>query len=89
MTKTFAVLALAGLAGTGVANAGSSSAQMSVGVTVARSCAVDARPAGKASPLLRLTCTNGANSNLRVSETAQPSSAPVVSDGSKTLTLNF
>ena len=44
MTKTLAILALAGMAGTGVASAGSSSAQMTVGVTVVRSCAVDARP---------------------------------------------
>ena len=88
MTKTLAVLALAGMAGTGVASAGSSSAQMNVSVTVVRSCAVDARP-DKRAPILRLTCTTGAQSTLKVSETVQQPSAAVFSEGSTVLTLNF
>jgi hypothetical protein len=88
VTKTLAILALAGIAGTGVASAGSSSAQMTVGVTVVRSCAVDARH-DKTAPMLRLRCTSGAQSNLKVSETVQRPSAAVTSEGSTILTLNF
>jgi hypothetical protein len=88
MTKTLAFLVLAGIAGNGVANAGSSSARMTVSVTVVRSCAVDAR-ADKAAPMLRLTCTTGAQSNLKVSETVHQPSAAVITEGSKVLTLNF
>jgi hypothetical protein len=57
-------------------------------VTVVRSCAIDARHATSA-PKLRLTCTAGAQSNLKVSETVQPPSAAVTSEGSTILTLNF
>ena len=88
MTKALAVLMLAAVAGTTVASAGSSSAQMAVSVTVVRSCAVDTR-ADDAAPVLRLTCTTGAQSTLRVSETAQPPSTAVITDGSTVLTLNF
>jgi hypothetical protein len=88
MTKILSVLALAAVAGTGVLSAGSSSAQMGVGVTVVRSCAIDARPSTSA-PKLRLTCTAGAQSNLKVSETMQPPSAAVVTEGRTILTLNF
>jgi hypothetical protein len=88
MTKMLAALALAGVAGAGVVSAESSSAQMAVGVTVVRSCAIDARPA-VAAPTLRLKCTAGAQSNLKVSETVRPPSAAVASEGSTILTLNF
>jgi hypothetical protein len=83
VTKALGVLALAGVTGVGVASAGSSTAQMSVSVTVVRSCAIEA------SPLLHLTCTPGARSNLRISETFQPAAAAVISEGSRILTLNF
>ncbi len=88
MTKIVTALALAAVAGTGSLSAGSSSAQMAVGVTVVRSCAIDAR-SSMAAPRLRLTCTAGAQSNLKVSETVQPPSAALVSEGSTILTLNF
>ena len=84
MTRTLAVLALA-VAGAGVLSAGASSAQMAVGVTVVRACLVDTRPEG--SP--RLSCTTGAQSTLKVSETPQQPSSPMTFEGSKVLTLNF
>jgi hypothetical protein len=89
VTKVFAILALVGVAGAGAASAGSSSAQMTVGVTVVRSCAVDARPAAGASPLLRLTCTAGARSNLRLSESLQKPARTMSSDDLQVVTLNF
>ena len=88
MTKALAVLALAAVAGTGVGSAGSGSAQMPVSVTVVRSCAVDTRAENDA-PMLRLTCTTGAQSSLKVSETVQRPSSAVAADGSTILTLNF
>ena len=88
MRKALAVLTLAAVAGTGVASAGSSSAQMTVSVTVVRSCAVDTRTEDDA-PMLRLTCTTGAPSSLKVSETVQQPSSAVTADGSTILTLNF
>ena len=88
MTKALAVLALAAVAGASVASAGSSSAQMTVSVTVVRSCAVDTRTDNTA-PVLRLTCTTGAQSTLKVSETVQPPSTAAVTEGSTVLTLNF
>jgi hypothetical protein len=88
MTKMFALLALAGVAGAAVVSAESSSAQMTVSVTVARSCAVDTR-ADNAVPVLRLTCTTGAQSTLKVSETVQPPPTAISSEGSTLLTLNF
>jgi hypothetical protein len=39
--------------------------------------------------MLRLTCTTGAQSNLKVSETVHQPSAAVITEGSKVLTLNF
>jgi hypothetical protein len=90
MTKMLAVVAFTGIAGLGAAvSAGSSSAQLTVGVTVVRSCAVDARPTGNASPFLRLSCTAGTQSTVRVSETAHTPTAAVASEGDKVLTLNF
>ena len=88
MTKALAVLTLAAVAGASVASAGSSSAQMTVSVTVIRSCAVDAH-AGNTAPVVRLTCTTGAQSTLKVSETVQPPSTAVITAGSTVLTLNF
>jgi hypothetical protein len=89
MTRTLAVLALAGVAGAGVLSAGSSSAQMTVSIIVARSCAVDVRPAEQATPQLRLTCTAGAQSTLKVDETTYAPTAPATAAGDKLLTLNF
>jgi len=88
MTKALAVLTLAGVVGTTVASAGSSSAQMAVSVTVVRSCAVET-PADDAAPVLRLTCTTGAQSTLKVSETVQPPSSALTAEGRTILTLNF
>ena len=84
MTRTLAVLALA-VAGAGVLSAESSSAQLAVNVTVVRSCVVDTRPEG--SP--RLTCTTGAQSTLKVSETPPQPSSSTTSEGSTVLTLHF
>lgn len=88
MTTTLALLALIGVAGTAVPYAGSSSAQMTVSVTVVRSCAVDTR-ADNDAPVLRLTCATGARSTLKVSEIVQRPSTAVSSDGSAIFTLNF
>jgi hypothetical protein len=88
MSPTFAVLALIAVAGEAVTHAGSSSAQMTVSVTVVRSCAVDTRIANDA-PVLRLTCAPGAQSTLKVSETVQQPSTSVSADGRTILTLNF
>jgi hypothetical protein len=87
--KTFAVVVLAGVVGAGAVSAGSSSAQLTVGVTVVRSCAVDARPMEKASPLLRLTCTSGAKSNVRLSESVQKPRTISSDDDLQVVTLNF
>jgi hypothetical protein len=88
MTKMLAVLALAGAAGAGGVSAGSSSAQMTVGVTVVRSCVVETR-ADNDAPVLRLTCTTGAQSTLKVSETVPRPSSARSAEGSTLLTLNF
>lgn len=88
MAKALLVLALIAGAVSGAGFAGSTSAQLTVGVTVVRSCAIDARPTGKASALLHLTCTAGAHSTLKVTE-AVHGFATVISDGSTILTLNF
>ena len=87
MTKALAVLALACVAGAGVVSAESSIAQMTVSVTVVRSCAVDAHADNNA-PVVRLTCTTGAQSTLKVSETGQPPST-ATTESSAVLTLNF
>jgi hypothetical protein len=60
---------------------------MAVSVTIVRSCLVDTHV--DSVPVVRLTCTSGAQSTVRVSETAQPPSTTLVNEGSKTLTLNF
>ena len=87
MTKALALVVLAGVAGAALVSAGSSSAQMAVSVTVVRSCVVDAR-ADYPAPAVRLTCTAGAQSTLKVSETVQSSSA-IITDGTTVVTLNF
>ena len=89
MTKALALLAVIGVAGAAVVSADSSGAQMTVTVTVVRSCIVDARPAEPAIPQLRLTCTAGAQSNLRVAETTYAPSPTTTSVGDKLFTLNF
>lgn len=88
MTKAIAVLVLACVAGARIVSAESNSAQMTVNVNVVRSCAVETR-AGNVAPVLRLTCTTGAQSSLRVSETVQPPSTADIIEGSTVLTLNF
>ena len=88
MTKTRAIVVLAAVAGTAVASAGSSSASMAVSVTVVRSCSVDTR-AENSLPVVRLTCTTGAQSTVKVSEPAQPPSTTLPNEGSTILTLNF
>jgi hypothetical protein len=89
MTKSVAILALVTVVGAGAASAGSSSAQMSVSVTVVRSCAVETRPAEHAASQLRLTCTAGVQSTLKVDETTYAPSATTTSVGDRLLTLNF
>jgi len=87
MMKALAIVVLAAVAGTAVASAGSSSAPMAVSVTVVRSCSVDTR-ADNSVPVVRLTCTTGAQSTVKVSEPVQPSTT-LVNEGSTILTLNF
>ena len=59
-----------------------------VSVTVVRLCAVETR-ADDAAPVLQLTCTTGAQSTLRVSETVQPPPTADIIEGNTVLTLNF
>ena len=87
MMKALAIVVLAAVAGTAVASAGSSSAPMAVSLTVVRSCSVDTR-ADNSVPVVRLTCTTGAQSTVKVSEPVQPSTT-LVNEGSTILTLNF
>jgi hypothetical protein len=86
MMKALAIVVLAAVAGTAVASAGSSSAPMAVSLTVVRSCSVDTR-ADNSVPVVRLTCTTGAQSTVKVSEPVQPSTT-LVNEGT-ILTLNF
>jgi hypothetical protein len=88
VTRFIGVLAVVALAAAQAVSANSSSAQLAIGVTVVRSCAVDARAAG-AVPQLRLRCTSGAQTSLRVSETVHAPSAMVTAQGDRQLTLNF
>jgi len=71
-----------------MASAESSSANMSVSVTVVRACTVDAR-ADNTGPVLHLTCSNGSQSTLKMSATVQPPSTAVITEESTVLTLNF
>jgi hypothetical protein len=84
MARTLAAIAVIGVAGLRMLSADSSSAQLTVGVTVVRSCAVE-----KTAPTLRLTCTAGANANLRRSESVEKPAAIVGSDDIHVITLNF
>jgi hypothetical protein len=88
MTKALAVIVFAAVAGTAVASAGSSTAPMAVSVTVVRSCAVDTR-ADDSVPVVRLTCTGGAQSTVKMAETVQLPSTTLVKEGSTIVTLNF
>jgi hypothetical protein len=89
MGKAIAVLAIVGVAGIRAVSADSASAQLTVGVTVARSCAVDARPmASMPSAMPRLTCVAGARTTLRMSESVHRASQTAM-DGLRVVTLNF
>jgi hypothetical protein len=88
MARVFAILAAVGISAVRTLSADTNSEQLTVGVTVARSCAVDSRPAGKASRALRLTCTAGAHTNLRLSESLR-TPGETVSGGLQVVTLNF
>jgi hypothetical protein len=61
---------------------------MAVSVTVVRSCLVDTR-ADNSVPVVRLTCTTGAQSTVKVSEKVQSPPAALANKGSTILTLNF
>ena len=89
MIKLLAVLAVVGVAGVQALSADSSSALLSVGVIVVRSCAVDSRPGDTSLPHVRLTCTAGARSNLRLSESVHTVNETITSDGLHVVTLNF
>jgi hypothetical protein len=89
VAKVLAVLAVVSVAGVRALSADSSSAQLIVGVTVVRSCAVDSRAVDPTSPLVRLTCTAGARSNVRLSESRYTSSETAASDTLRVVTLNF
>ena len=83
--RVLAILAVTGaMSGVKALSADTASAQLTVGVTVVRSCAVE-----KASPTLRVTCTAGASSNLRLSTTVQTPATLVGSDDVHVITLNF
>jgi hypothetical protein len=89
VTKTLTVLAVAAIASAGLLSAGANSAQLAVGVTVVRSCVIEARPADTASLSFRLTCATGAQSNVRVTEPVQQPARTVSTDGHKVVTINF
>jgi hypothetical protein len=92
MAKLLAILAAVGIVGGVQAlSADSASAQLTVGVTVLRSCAVDARAAENDAPTLRLTCTAGAQSSVKLSESIQQPAEPMSagSGGLQIITLNF
>jgi hypothetical protein len=83
------VLALVAVGGVTAFSAGSSSASLSIGVTVARSCVVDARPADTTSPPIRLTCAPGAQSNVKFSEPVRTAASTASSADRQVVTLNF
>jgi hypothetical protein len=89
VTKTLAIVALVGVTGTGAVRAGSSAAQITVGVTVVRSCVVDVRTGDTTAPQLRLTCTAGGQSGVTVTESIPQPSVAEGPDGDAILTLNF
>ena len=65
-------------------SAETATAQLTVGVTVVRSCAIE-----KASPTLRLTCAAGASSNLRLTQSVQTPATLTGLDDIHVVTLNF
>jgi len=71
LVRFFAFLGAVSVAGVATVSAGSNSAQLTVGVTVVRSCAVNARPADAASSFVRLNCAAGAAQGVRLSDTTQ------------------
>ena len=89
MTRTLAIVALAGLIGTGAVFADSNAAQMTVGVTVVRSCIVDVRAGDTSAPQLRLNCTASGQSTVKVTESAPQPSVAAGPAGDAILTLNF
>jgi hypothetical protein len=89
VTRILAIFALAAVCGVGAISAESSGAQLAVGVTVVRACVVDARPADPSSPPIRLTCTAGAQANVRFSESVPKPAPTVSSDDLQVVTLNF
>lgn len=92
MAKVLAILAAVGVVGGVQAlSADSASAQLTVGVTVVRSCAIDARAAENDTPTLRLTCTAGVQSNVKLSESIQQPAETVSAGagGLRIITLNF
>jgi hypothetical protein len=89
VTRTLAILALAGLIGTGAVFADSNAAQMTVGVTVVRSCVVDVRAGDTSAPQLRLNCTASGQSTVKVTESIPQPSVAAGRGGDAVLTLNF
>jgi len=88
MTKSLAAFALVGAVCGAAVSADSRSTQLTVGVTVVRSCTVDVQHMEPTSPV-RLTCTTGAQSNVRQSETPAAPVSPVSSGSAQIITLNF
>jgi hypothetical protein len=89
VSKVLGVFAVAGVLNGVTMSADSATAQLSVGVTVVRSCAVDASAVQNASPTLRLRCTAGANSNFRLSPTTSTPAPVIGPDGLHVITFNF
>jgi hypothetical protein len=76
-----------------VASADSSSAVLSVGVTVVRSCAVSTRPAAQGLATVDLKCTAGAGASLQKASSANVATTPFrdarTGDNMQVVTLNF
>ena len=89
MTKTLATVAIAGVAGTCAVSAGSSAAQMTVAVTVVRSCVVEVRAGDTSAPQLRLNCTANGPSTANVTESIPQQAFAGGPGGDAILTLNF
>ena len=79
----FAILVVTGAMTASTLFADAASAQLTVGVTVVRSCAVET------SPTVHLTCATGASSNLRVTQSVQKPTTRLGSDDVHVVTLNF
>ena len=89
MTKALAIVAIAGVTGTSAVVAGSSAAQMTVAVTVVRSCVVEVRAGDTSAPQLRLNCTANAQSTANVTESIPQRAVAAGPGGDAILTLNF